>query len=311
MSQMTMSAMAAREYGPASGLVPTPLPRPQPGPGDVLIRVEACGVNPLDWKVRSGAFAAMMSRELPLVPGWDVAGVIEAVGEDVASEHLGRAIVVLLDVARQGAYAPYAVTGIDRVVDRPSGLDAPTAAAVPIPGLTALQAVREHARVGSGERIGVLGAAGNVGGLALQFAAAIDGARAVALIRPGTRDRLPPGVDAEVVEMDATASPQPLDVLVDCVGGEPLRQASGWLAPGARLVSVAEPLDVDALARRGIEGRFVAVRHDAEQLACLLEAVASGRLVLPPIRCMPLAEAASAHAIGEAGQARGKLVLVP
>ncbi|MCC5867747.1 MAG: NADP-dependent oxidoreductase [Gammaproteobacteria bacterium] len=310
MAESHMQAIVIAAFGGPEVLELRDLPQPEPGPGELRIRVAACGVNPVDWKLRAGWLSAAMSHTLPLVPGCDLAGSVEATGEGVDPAWLGREVVAFLDLAHPGAYAQQAVAPLARVVERPARLEAAEAAALPTPGLTAMQLVRSHGRLASGHRLLVTGAAGAVGSLALQIAAEVPDAALFALVRESARQRLPklPGLTV-ISDMQAAALAD-MDLVIDCVGGEVLARAPDWVARGGALISVVMPPDEARCQERAVRAGFVMVEHDSAQLAELVQACAHERWRLPVKRCLPLAEAAAAHRAGESGEAQGKMVLL-
>lgn len=305
-----MQAIEIAAYGGPEALEYRRVPRPEPGPGELRIRVAACGVNPVDWKLRAGWLSAAMSHTLPLVPGCDLAGSVEATGEGVDPAWLGRDVVAFLDLVRPGAYAEQAVAPLTRVIERPAQLEAALAAALPTPGLTALQLVRSHGRLASGQRLLVTGAAGAVGSLALQIAAEVPDVALFALVREAARQRLPKLPGLTVISDTQAAALADMDLVIDCVGGEVLARAPDWIVRGGALVSAVMPPDEGRCHDKAIRAAFVMVEHDSAQLAELVQACAHGRWRLPVKRRLPLADAAAAHRAGETGEAQGKMVLL-
>src|SRR5512134_3232073 len=165
-----MKAMRLHSYGGPGVLVFEEAPRPQVGAGDVLIRVHAAGVNPLDWKVRAGHVKAWLPHRLPLIPGWDVSGVIEEAAPDVSSFEVGDEVYGMLDFTRDGAYAEYVAAQALVLALKPTSIDHSSAAAVPLASLTAWQALFDVAGLKTGQTVLVHGGAGGVGHFAVQFA---------------------------------------------------------------------------------------------------------------------------------------------
>ncbi|MGD0230321.1 MAG: NADP-dependent oxidoreductase [Syntrophorhabdales bacterium] len=170
MAAMTMKAVRMHRYGGPEVLVYEDAPRPEPGEGEILIRVHAAGVNPLDWKVRAGRLKDRLQHKLPLIPGWDVSGVVESLGPAVESPQVGEQVFARLDTRRDGAYAEYTVSDARIVAKKPLSIDHVLAASVPLASLTAWQALFEAGQLVPGQRVLIHGAAGSVGAFAVQFA---------------------------------------------------------------------------------------------------------------------------------------------
>src|SRR6185369_6723311 len=166
----TMKAVRIHSYGGPEVLVYEDAPRPEAAAGEVLIRVHAAGVNPLDWKVRAGYVQEWLQHQFPLIPGWDVAGIVEAVGRGVEQFRPGDAVYGLLDISKNGAYAEYVAAPARSLARKPATVDHVKAAAVPIAALTAWQALFDVARLAAGQTVLVHAAAGGVGHFAVQLA---------------------------------------------------------------------------------------------------------------------------------------------
>jgi NADPH:quinone reductase-like Zn-dependent oxidoreductase len=166
----TMKAVRIHRYGGPETLIYEDVPIPQPGECEVLVRVEAAGVNPVDWKVREGYLQDMLDHTLPLTMGWDVSGVIEATGPGVTRFKVGAEVFSRPDLKRDGAYAGYIVIKESEVAFKPLSLDHLHAAAIPLAGITAWKSIIETARVAPGQRVLIHGAAGGVGSFAVQLA---------------------------------------------------------------------------------------------------------------------------------------------
>src|SRR5262249_16831146 len=167
---MTMKAVRIHGYGGPDALVYEDVPVPTPGTGQVLLRVRAAGVNPVDWKIRDGSLQGMFGHRLPLTLGWDVAGVVEAAGPGVSRLRPGDQVFAYLALNRDGAYAEYAVGLEGEVALKPRGVDFVTAAALPVAALTSWQALFDHAGLAAGQKVLVHAAAGGVGSVAVQLA---------------------------------------------------------------------------------------------------------------------------------------------
>ena len=165
-----MKAIRIHAYGDVDTLCYEEAPMPEPGPADIRIRVHAAAVNPVDWKIRAGYLAALIPYKMPLTLGWDVSGVVDKIGSEVTHLAVGDAVYCRPDIARDGSYAEYMVVRASEVAPKPETLSHNEAAAVPLAGLTAWQALFQHAQLKKGERVLIHAGAGGVGSFAIQFA---------------------------------------------------------------------------------------------------------------------------------------------
>lgn len=308
-----MRAASYDTFGGPEVLTVGERPDPPVGPDTVLVRVRATSVNPVDWKVREGHLSGAFPHHLPIIPGWDVAGVVEAVGPAVRTGvQVGDEVwgYVRRDDVSQGTAAELVPAPERTVALKPPTLSFEEAAAVPLAGLTAHQALVEVLQVGPGERVLVHAASGGVGQLAVQIAVA-RGAEVVGTASPAHHD-LVRQLGATVV-LDHHAGPVseqlaahggPVDAVLDLVGGDALADAAAQVKDPARVVSIIDP---GAVAEIG--GRYVFVRPDRDGLDALAALVEQGRLRVTVARTFPLAEIADAHRLSEEGSPGGKIVV--
>ncbi len=308
----TMRAIRQHALGGPEVLQLEEVPRPEPGPTEVLVRVAAAGVNPVDWKTRGrGGFLG----EPPFTVGWDVAGVVEEVGRGVTRFEQGDPVFGMPRFPREAAaYAEFVTSPSRQLARVPSGLGDVEAAGLPLAGLTAWQALVETAHVGPGQRVLILAAAGGVGHLAVQIAKA-RGAHVIGTARSEKHAFLADlGADEAI---DYTAGPVPervhdVDVVLDLVGGDPGLGAMPALRGGGLFIAVPSSSGFDEL-RDAAAGRVrvtgILVEPDRAGLEALAELVAKGALRVHVARTFPLEEAARAHELSEAGRTQGKLVL--
>jgi NADPH:quinone reductase-like Zn-dependent oxidoreductase len=299
-----MKAVVLPTYGEPDLLEIREIAEPTPGPNEIKVHVAAAGINPIDLKLRSGAFKAYMPLDLPAILGRDVAGEVVAVGPRVTNFKVGTRV---LGVVKNG-YADYVVAPVGSWAEVPKKLDLVDAAALPLVLLTGAQLVEEAADVKAGDKVLVTGATGNVGRVAV-YAAKARGAEVYAGVRAeheveaaklGVR-----GVVALDDDREIDALP-PLDALADTVGGETAQRLLRKLKPGARIGSVVgEPAGAK---ERGFVVHAFLARPDAGRLAELAAAVADGQLVIPIARRFPLTEAAEAQRLAEQGGV-GKVLL--
>lgn len=300
-----MQAVVFHRYGGPEELVLADVADPVATGGEMLIRVRAIGVNPADSKWRSGMFQSIAPVPLPHIGGYDVAGEVVS-GGDLPT---GTRIAAMVDTFRSGAYAELTVVGPDRVALLPDGMDFPTAAALPTPGLTGAQIIEENLDVTAGQRVLVTGAAGAVGRFAIRAAKA-QGAHVVAAVRASARaDALAHGADEVIVLDGSDYEGPPFDRIADTVGGELVAPLCRKVAADGRIVTVAtNPIPAEGVS---VEIIFVSVHPDAARLARVVDWAASGVIPVPIAARLPLAQAAVAQQKVDGGGAGGKIILEP
>jgi NADPH:quinone reductase-like Zn-dependent oxidoreductase len=310
----TMRAVTQDAFGGPDVLYETRLPRPAPVPTEILVRVQAAGVNPVDWKTRAGKGAASTLGPPPFVLGWDVAGVVEELGYGVTRFAVGDVVLGMPRFPREaGAYAEYVAAPSRQFARVPAGMSPVEAAALPLAGLTAWQSLVDTAGVQAGQRVLVHAAAGGVGHLAVQIAKA-RGAHVIGTARAAKHDWLASlGVD-EAIDYTAVAFEDVVsgvDVVLDLVGGETGERSLATLRPGGLLISVPSGSAslAEHAAARGVRATGFMVEPDHVGLDALVALVADGALRTEVAEVVGLAEAGRAHAIGEQGRNRGKVVL--
>jgi NADPH:quinone reductase-like Zn-dependent oxidoreductase len=300
--------MAYDAYGSDDVLALRELPDPKVGPGEVRIRVRRAGVNPVDWKVMSGGLDGLMDAVFPVVPGWDVAGVVEAVGIDSPEFEVGDEVVAYArkDVVHGGTFAELVTMSVRGVALKSSAMSWDEAGGLPLAGLTALQTL-DRLVVSASDTVLIHGGAGGVGALAVQIAKA-RGARVVATASPANHEFLSDLGATPVAYGDGAAerireiAPDGVDVVADFVGGV-LDVTTAVLAPGGRHASIADASVLEA------GGSWFWVRPSAEGLAELGRLAEAGQLTVPVAEVLPLEQLAQAFARSREGHVRGKLVL--
>lgn len=303
-----MRVVAIDGYGPPEALHVAEAPLPEPGPGEVRVKVRAAAVNPADWKWRSGALDGVVPLSFPAVLGYDIAGVVDALGEGVSVPAPGTRVCGMLDHIAKGGYADYALLPAEQAVPIPDALDDATAAALPCAGLTGVQMIEDHIRPVPGETVLVTGALGGVGRFVLHAAIAA-GARVIAAVRASQVEEARALGAADVHVPGEAWAGGPVDHAADTVGGAGVAALLRAAAPRGRIVTVAtDPIDPEGLPAAP---QFIAVRHDPARLAALANTVASGTLAVPVAQLLPFDRAAEAHRLVEAGGTGGKIVLVP
>lgn len=305
-----MKAIAINRYGGPEVVEYIDLPDPKVGPDSVLVEVRAAGVNPVDWKVRDGALDGILDAHFPLVMGWDVAGVVRAVGGAVTEFAPGDEVFgyVRKDAVEHGTYAELVSAPVRTLARKPAALDWAQSGGLPLAGLTALQSLRAL-RLAEGETVLVHAAAGGVGHLAVQLARAA-GARVIGTAAERNHDFLR-GLGADPVahgeglaDRVRALAPDGVDAALDLVGHGAVGVSAELVADPGRIASVAD------FGVKAVGGRYVWVRPDAGGLAELAALADDGRLTVTVASTFPLAQAASAQALSAEGRTRGKIVLL-
>jgi NADPH:quinone reductase-like Zn-dependent oxidoreductase len=297
-----MRAVVMRETGDPDVLRLEDVERPEPGDGEVLIRVHAASVNPIDWKYRRG----LSPKQLPAVLGNDVSGTVElsrADGFAAGDEVFG--------FAASGGYAEFASAPAPLIANKPAGLSHEQAAALPVAGLTAWQALFDRGGLARGQTGLIAGAAGGVGHLAVQFARHA-GARVIGTGSSRNRDYvLDLGADdyVDYTQQDVATVVSDADVVFDTVGGETTQTLVPTLRAGGIIVTIAGAPPEQTAAERGARAELLIMSPDSEQLARVAELVAAGEVHVEIAHTLPLAEVAQAHALSESGHTRGKIIL--
>ncbi|MEU6433016.1 NADP-dependent oxidoreductase [Streptomyces albidoflavus] len=307
-----MRAIIQESYGGPEVLHETRVPRPEPGPGEILVAVRAAGVNPTDWKHR--AQAGFVDR-LPLVLGWDVSGVVEAVGYGVTLFAPGEEVFGMLPYPHgSGSHAEYVVGPARAFTRKPTVIDHVQAGALPLVSLTAYQALIDTAGIGPGQRVLIHAAAGGVGHVAVQIAKA-HGAYVIGTASAPKHDLLRELGADEVVDYrttDVAEAVDGVDMVLDPLGGETRARSVGLLRPGGTLVSLLSGGSAEEAARaaeRGVRTATMLVEADHAGMNAVADLVAAGALRPRVEATFPLAEAAAAHRLGETGRTTGKIVL--
>ncbi|MGE0581909.1 MAG: NADP-dependent oxidoreductase [Steroidobacteraceae bacterium] len=289
------------------------VPVPQPAAGQVRIKVVAAGVNPVDWKIRERGFGRTISADSPWIPGYDVAGTIDAVGEGVSGWQVGDAVVASLQRAAQGGYAEFAIAPAEDVARAPARWSLETAAGLPTVGTTVWRYLILAGGLAKGERVLVQGGAGGVGSVAVQVAKA-RGAWVIATASAHNAEYLKSIGADEVIDYRAApfeARVSDVDIVFDTVGGDTLARSVAVVRPGGRLVTIAGQPDTgtcDAARIRCIGGgpRPGSLGDPLREIVALADA---GRLALHIERVFPLEQAAQAQELNRLGHTRGKIVL--
>lgn len=301
--------MRFHRYGDASVIVRDRTPRPVPRDGEVLIRVAATSFNPTEVALRAGLLRGLFDVELPYALGWDVAGTVVA-ADGAVGVGIGDRVIGRLDTG--GAAAEFVVADPRTLTPAPTAIPLPVAAAIPLAGLTAWQTVFEHAEVASGQRVFVNGAGGGIGGFAVQLARHA-GAQVIATASPRSRAAVVRHGADLVIDYTTTA---PRDVIADgvdvLINLLPLTPAEAadlvpLVRPGGLVVSAAAPVPADTTIR----SRTMVARNDIDDLAALVRLVDAGIVTVDVSETHRHGDLAAIHRRSEAGDLRGKVILLP
>lgn len=307
-----MKAAQIAEYGDASAITINEVERPVAGPGEVVVEVRAASLNPFDTAIRQGYLAERIPLTLPVTLGGDIAGVIVEVGEGVKGFNVGDAVYGQAGAyfGASGAFAEYARTGADRVARIPENIDFNEAASLVLVGASALQALRDHLNLKSGETIFINGGGGGIGSVAIQIAKHA-GAR-VATTATGENIPYVKGLGADEVidykSQDFTKVVHDVDAVLDLVGGEDLNRSLSILKKGGTAVSTIGTVDEDRASEMGVKVVMQFTKATPAVLDALRELIEKG-IVKPRIgRVFELSDASEAFAARESGT-KGKVVL--
>ena len=306
----TMQAVAIHDFGGPERLQLETMDRPEPGPHQVLIRVCAASVNPVDYKTRSGKYPAVKREQLPRILGRDISGIVERVGEAVMKLHPGEAVFAMLD-RDHGGYAEFVAIDAELCTQKPVTLDHVEAAAVPLAALTAWQGLFDHGGLKAKQRVLIHGGAGGVGHFAVQLAKA-KGAEVITTVSGSDIDFARElGADV-VIDYRAQAFDEvvhDVDLVYDLVGAETQQRSWSVLKRGGRMVStLAQPSEEEA-RRHDAQGIVYMANPDAAELAEIADLIDRGEVRSIVAAKFPLSEVAKAQSALENEHVRGKLVL--
>jgi alcohol dehydrogenase len=331
-----MRAYVLNHYGGPDGSQLMDIPAPAPGPREILVEVRAAGLNPVDFKFRQGKLRAILRPKLPFVLGNELAGEVIAVGSEVKRFRAGDRVFARVAKDRGGAFAEQACVGEDHAALMPGNLDFAAAAAVPLAGLTALQALRDELGIQPGQKVFISGGAGGVGTFAIQIAKWLGAhvtttasQRGEALVRSLGCDEV-----IDYTAQDISKAGRRFDAGFDLIGGKTLEQTFEIMKPGTRIVSIAtlpEPqtaikdlagsralaamfwvisYGIRSRARRaGIGYRYLFMHPSGSDLAQLAQLIEQGKLKVVVDKTYPFVKISEALAYVESGRAKGKVVV--
>ena len=307
--QPMMKAVVAHEYGPPEVLKFENVPRPQPQEDEALVKVIASSVNPADPLTLSGKYAREFGTHLPLIPGYDIAGIVEQVGPKISKIKVGDAVYGYPTFG--GGWAEYVTVKEWEVAAKPKSLSFTDAAAVPMGALTAWQALVKTANVHAGQTVLIHGGSGGVGSFAVQIAR-LRGARVIATASTANQDLLRVlGVD-QPIDYTTTKFEETVpdvDAVLDPVGKETLARSYGIVKKGGIIMSLVSALDKAELEKHGIHGAGIAAHADAKDLADIAQLIDAGKIKPVVTKVLPLNEAIAAQRQAATHHTRGKIVL--
>ena len=307
-----MKAIRIHQYGGPEVLVYEDAPKPVMAPDDVLIKVCAAGVNPVDWKIREGLRKNVRQFQFPFVLGWDVSGIVEEVGNKASGFKKGDEVYSKPDLSRGGTYAEYVAVKASEVALKPKTLDHVRAAGVPLAALTAWQALFDKGELKEGERVLILGASGGVGSFAVQLAK-WKKAEVIGVCSTKNVEFLRSLGVEEVIDYTTTRFEDVLnnvDLVLDNVGGEVTSRAWKVLKEGGKLVSITGTPDINDARALGKMGIGVGVTSNAEELKQITNLIDSNAIKPFITSVLPLYEAKKAQDLLQNGRnLRGKIVL--
>ncbi len=307
-SSATMKAVVVNQYGGSEVLKYQDAPRPEPKDDEILVRVMAAGVNPVDSYVRQGRFG---KGNLPMIIGSDIAGVVEKTGATAKKFKPGDAVYCYLSVMRGGGYAEFAIARESETALKPKNIDFITAAAVPLAGTTAWQALIDSGKIEKGQTVLIHGGSGGVG----SFAIPIAKARGTKVIATASSEHQPTlkqlGVDHAI---DYTTTKfedvvKDVDLVLNCVRADALARSYGVVKKGGTIVSITDEPDQTECAKRGITCSRMGANPDAKVLEELTKLIEAGKMRPVVSQTLPLAEASKAHQQIETRHTLGKIVL--
>jgi NADPH:quinone reductase-like Zn-dependent oxidoreductase len=309
-AQPMMKAAVVHEYGGPEVFKYEDVPRPEPADDEVLVRVIAAGVNPVDAYVRQGMLA-QRGLKPPLIIGYDIAGIVEKAGTKITKFRSGDAVYAYLPVSRGGGYAGFAIAKETEMSLKPKDIDFEKAAAVPVAATTAWQALIETARLDKGQTVLIHGGSGGVGSFAVQIAKA-RGAKVIATASNANQDLLKQlGVD-QPIDYTTTKFEQVVkgvDVVLNCVRADTLPPSYGVVKKDGIIVSITDQPDAAECAKRGIRCSHVGAHPDAAVLEEFTKLIEANKITPIVSQTFPLSDVANAHKQIETRHTRGKIVL--
>lgn len=313
-----MKAVIINDFGGTEKLEIADVPKPEPEEGEVLVRIKAAGVNPVDYKIRSGLYKGRMPIEMPVILGWDVAGIVEKNGFGASRFDPGEEVFAYArrKIIKNGTYAEYICLPESFLAYKPKSLSFEEAAGVPLAGLTAFQSLLQKGKLMKNERVLILGATGGVGSYAIQIAKNVGASVVAVASKKNIAYAISLGADdfidyseGKIKEEIEQRFPDKFDLVFDCVGKEMLDQAYEFVAPGGRLVSILGQVNQEKAEKYKVLFSYHFVEPNVKNLNQLTSWIGEGKFKVHLDEVFSLEEAAKAHKQIESGHTKGKLVL--
>lgn len=313
-----MKAIVIEQFSNSDQLKMTNLPVPKPADNEILIRIAYTAVNPVDWKICEGLLKERLPHQFPLIPGWDASGTIAAIGNKVSQFSVGDKVYAYCRKAevQWGSYAEYIAVEESSVALKPKNLNYAAAAAIPLVGLTAWQALFDVGQLKAGQSILIHAGAGGVGSMAIQFA---KNAGAKVYTTASQKNHAYVKQLGAIHPIDYTKDnfishikafePKGIDMVLDTMGGHVLQESLKVIKPGGHLVSIVEKPDPAAAEAHQIQPGYVFVRPNGKQLTEITRLIEEGKVIAPHIEEMQLEDAAFALQKVKKGHTMGKIVL--
>ncbi len=313
-----MKAFVIEHFGDVKEAHLKDVPTPQPLENEVQIQIHYTSVNPVDWKIGEGHLKNRIPHEFPLILGWDAAGIVKLVGKNVKNFKPDDEVFAYCrkPLIKWGTYAEYICFDANNIALKPKNISFAEAAAIPLVGLTAWQALFDYAKLKKGESILIHAGAGGVGSLAIEFAKNA-GAKVFTTARKENHAYVKKlGADVAIdytqqnfAEEIKKLNPQGLDVVFDCIGGPTLKESFSLLKPQGRLVSIIEQLDAETAKKKNIQFSYVFVSPNGKELKQIADLIEAGKVIPPHVETMKFEEAPKALQKIKEGHTRGKIVL--
>ncbi|MCL1632851.1 NADP-dependent oxidoreductase [Sporolactobacillus sp. CPB3-1] len=309
-----MKAIVIHQYGGADQLHEAEVPMPEPEAHQVIVRLSATSINPIDWKLREGYLKQAFDWTFPIILGWDVAGVIVRTGDQVSEWKAGDRVFARPATTPRGSYAEYTAVDEDLLARIPDHLSFEEAAAIPLAGLTAWQALFDYGKLKTGEKVLIHAGAGGVGSLAIQFAK-YKGASVYTTASAKNHDfvkKLGADETIDYQSQDFTRVLHDMDLVFDTVGGQVQRESFKVLKKGSgRLISIVNAPDPQLISEYHVQAQSIWLKENGRQLKEIADLLASGKVKASAGTTLPFSEKSirEAHRLSETGHARGKIVV--
>jgi NADPH:quinone reductase-like Zn-dependent oxidoreductase len=308
MTKQTSQAIRIHQYGGSEDLKLEQVQHAEPQEGEVLVRVLAAGVNPVDWKTTEGWMKSFWPVQFPYVPGRDIAGIVEEVGPGVTTLQKGQAV---FGQSANGGYAEYTVAPVNKLALKPENLSFEEAAAIPVGAATAWQGLFDHGNLQAGQTVLIQGAAGGVGLFAVQFAH-WKGAHVIATTSAANVDFVRSLGAETVIDYKSTAVEQVVhnvDLVYDAVGAPTLSSSLKAVKDGGTLVTIAGQPDEQQAREKHVQVKSFGAQVSTEVLDIFVQLIKEGKLKSVIEATYPLSQAGKAHEHSKSGHGRGRIVL--